>query len=198
MLRVPDERVGTAAQCPACAQLLHLPGYDASPPDVADRGARVWPFVSPAALVLALLVVPLPWLEVRCNSTNPGNRHYSQTGIQVLTADSTPLNGPGSDGSRSEQFAVRAVVCWLWLAAVSVALVAGCLGRTFVPALVNLICACGSITLFLGFLGVVLWQEFLFHQVILFPAPFAALICCAAATAGSVAAFATRFKQGFS
>src|SRR5262245_10903721 len=52
-------------------------------------------FISPSFLVLALLTLPFPWLEVRCNSSNVQPRtHYSQTGLQLLVGRSTVLTPP--------------------------------------------------------------------------------------------------------
>src|SRR5262245_28269733 len=87
MLDVPEDRGGSTVRCPCCGRSLSVPTLlpvDAAPGPTAGapvsarapgrrilaltaRALPVWRFGSPAALLLALLLFFLPWVEVRCD-----------------------------------------------------------------------------------------------------------------------------------
>jgi hypothetical protein len=155
----------------------------------------VWRFISPSALVLALLTLPFPWLEVRCQprgSPTP-NLHYTQTGAQMLLNRSTRLDGR-TTASGVVEMQARLVIIWLWLAAVLAALGAALAARDFAPALLNLLLSCVSLLLFVVLLVVVTIEE-LFNSVTFTAWPFVALLACFVAVGGSIATLVLRRRK---
>jgi hypothetical protein len=178
-----------------------------SPPE-RPRAAAYWRFVSPSFLVLALVTLPLPWLEVRCASRNQGptREHYSQTGLQILAGRCTNHVRPAPASARQPRAAApvvatstpgeyvrpaRLAVSWLWVLTALVAAGCGLAARTFTPALLNLIFSAATVVLMLALFVVVVFEEAL-NSISITYAPLAALMFCVAATAGSVTALMLR------
>src|SRR5262249_9095121 len=159
-------------------------------------------------LVLALLTLPFPWLEVRCNSRNvQPQTHYSQTGLQILAGRSTVLTpppapaaqqappppapappaappAPGRPGAQVNPF--RQAIAWLWLVCIVAGVAVALAGRTFALALLNLIFSASAALLVLVLLGVVAFEE-AFNSVSFTNCPLLAFLLCLAATGGGIA-----------
>jgi hypothetical protein len=127
-LEVAEELGGTLLQCPTCGRSLPVPTLlvpgvvppgstivaAGSPPPGVRRESRLsWTFrrspvfarswrrlASPSALLLALLLFPLPWIEVRCD------RPIADTGSRVLASQS---GFQAAYGGYSENSLVREV-----------------------------------------------------------------------------------------
>src|SRR5262245_1964153 len=55
----------------------------------AKRPRRFWRFASPSALLLALVVFPLPWVQVRCDRNTPSVRNiFNDAGLSGEPWDS--------------------------------------------------------------------------------------------------------------
>jgi hypothetical protein len=92
-MEVPEDQGGRGIACPRCGHVQYVPTLlPVEAPPVAPRlaGARPgyipWRYGSPAGLLLALILFPLPWIDVRCDRPiDPsGNRSLvEQSGLQA-------------------------------------------------------------------------------------------------------------------
>jgi hypothetical protein len=145
-------------------------------------------------LLLALLTLPLPWLEVRCQSSGATNVHYTQTGAEMLVNRCTRLDQPVNPGPirrttpNDELYPGRLSAVWLWFLTVAVGVIVGLAGRSFVPSLISLILSCASVVLLL-LLFVVIVVEEAANSLSFTGAPMLAFVACLAAMAGSIVSF---------
>ena len=131
-LEVPEDQGGGTVRCPCCGRSLGVPTLVpvagvARPPAGASVSAsaigaprtpwglaRALPltrFGSPASLFLALLLFPLPWIEVRCNGPVGGSEARTlakQSGLQAAYGGYS--EAPLSPAARSERDRIEARV----------------------------------------------------------------------------------------
>src|SRR5262249_8542902 len=103
-----------------------------------------WPrFVSPSMMVLALLTLPLPWLEVSCQGGGTGSStprfHYSQTGLQMMADTQTDLTPPQAGSVPREPRPFRQAGTIIWAVTLLAGAITALAGRGLVW---NVICAC--------------------------------------------------------
>jgi hypothetical protein len=208
---------GGAGTCPRCGQAIRAPGAVSQeldrpaprrrPPDEdedEDRPRRRrldvsrppagppsrWPrFVSPSMMVLALLTLPLPWLEVRCQGGGSGSStprfHYSQTGLQMMADQQTDLAAPPPGSPPREPRPFRQVGTILWAVTLLAGAVTALAGRGLVWNIVHACCAAFALILLPALILGIIFGE-VANSVTLTPWPLIAFLACVGAMAGSL------------
>jgi hypothetical protein len=136
-------------------------------------------FVSPSLLCLALLTLPLPWLEVSC-----GGHAYSQTGLQMMTNTQSDLNLPATE-SRQARRPVRQSGTVIWTTAALLGVILGLAKHNFTWDVVQACCAALAALLLPAVILLVLVEEAL-SSVTWQPWPIVACVACAGAAVASV------------
>lgn len=211
-----DERRSDTAYCPVCREWMRAPRRD---PDAisrepeARRRSRLeddrprrdrfdvtrpppprsaWPrFISPSMAILALLTLPLPWLEVSCTNwgTAAPQSHYSQTGLQIMTDTQTDLPAPNAPPNAvaqpREPRPMRQFGLIFWAVLLVTVAVVGFVGRGLAFQVPQL---CGAIAALLYlpfFIFTVSFGEF-GKQVTWTPWPFLACLACLGSLVGTI------------
>lgn len=152
--------------CPACGAMANAPVDDEPSLESFEQPSNGrLRFVSPSLLVLAILTLPLPWVEVRCTGPGQSNSfYYRQTGTQILldrATDIDPVSGRATKeltGDGCSKF--RVVMAWLWFLVVLVGAGFGFFSHEFASALLHLILSCISFTLLAVLLIGIFIEEF--------------------------------------
>lgn len=211
MLEVNDAR-GPAGTCPRCGGAVTVPagvardtgapaaygarGDDWDDPrrgrvDVALRPRPVarWPrFISPSLMVLALLMLPLPWVEVSCSQGNAAQQQwrYTQTGVQMMADRHTDLNvSPPQSASPQTPRVSRQVGTILWAAVLVAGAGLGYAGRGLGCNVAHACLAAFATFLLPGVLIGVFFGE-VFNSVSLTPWPMMAFLLCCGGLAGAI------------
>jgi hypothetical protein len=94
-MEVPEYQGGRSLACPRCGQVQYVPTLLPARSTGARPAARLlqhlpvhapWRYGSPAALLLALVLFPFPWIEVRCDRPIDNNGNHTlveQSGLQA-------------------------------------------------------------------------------------------------------------------
>ncbi len=158
--------------------LLPSPSDDEGRLDVSlsQHPRARWPrLLSPSLMLLALLMLPLPWVEVSCGRTG-----YSQTGLQML-ADDPPVQADTPRASRP----LRQVGAILWAVSLVAGVILALAGRRLACNIAQVCCAAVAAVLLPCLIGLVALEEAL-HTVTWMPWPIVACVASLAAMASSL------------
>ena len=140
-------------------------------------------------MVLALLTLPLPWLEVSCQGGGTGGStprfHYQQTGVQMMADTQTDLTPPPPGSPPREPRPFRQVGTIIWAAALLAGAITALAGRGLVWNVIQT-CWAGFAVLVLPALlfGVIIGE--VTNSVTVTPWPLIAFLACVGALVGSI------------